>query len=104
MICEVPLALWSLPDKPGLGQFYRALGDAYCHEQFINVAGAKQIEDLTKLEPEACNGTNNLDIFVCGNDQQARLIARYDNLGKGASGAAVQNLNIVLGFDEAAGL
>ena len=59
---------------------------------------------MTKLEPEARNGTNMLDLFVFGSDEQARLIARFDNLGKGASGAAVQNLNLVLGFDEATGL
>ena len=59
--------------------------------------------DLTKdgafLEPENLNGTNRLEIFVFANDaqQQALVIARLDNLGKGASGAAVQNLNLMLG-------
>ena len=51
-----------------------------------------------------CNGTNNLDIMVFGNETQALAIVRLDNLGKGASGAAVQNLNIMLGFDESTGL
>ena len=51
-----------------------------------------------------CNGTNNLDIMVFGNETQTLVISRLDNLGKGASGAAVQNLNIMLGFDESTGL
>jgi N-acetyl-gamma-glutamyl-phosphate reductase len=49
-------------------------------------------------------GTNNLQIFVCGNEEHILLAARLDNLGKGASGAAVQNMNIMLGLDETTGL
>ena len=49
-------------------------------------------------------GTNDLQIFVCGNDEQVMLASRLDNLGKGASGAAVQNMNIMLGLDEGTGL
>ena len=45
-------------------------------------------------------GTNDLNIFVCGNETQAIVAAQFDNLGKGASGAAVQNLNIMMGEDE----
>ena len=51
-----------------------------------------------------CNYTNNLEIMVFGHETQAMAIARLDNLGKGASGAALQNMNIMLGFDEATGL
>ena len=51
-----------------------------------------------------CNGTNNLEIFVFGNDDRILISARYDNLGKGASGAAVQNMNIMLGLPETTGL
>ena len=56
------------------------------------------------LNSNAMVGTNNLEIYVCGDEQQTLLLARFDNLGKGASGAAVQNMNIMLGFDEKAGL
>jgi N-acetyl-gamma-glutamyl-phosphate reductase len=59
---------------------------------------------LKTLDPEGLNGTNDLKLFVFGHDGEARLVALLDNLGKGASGAAVQNLNIALGLDEAAGL
>ncbi|MCK4863168.1 MAG: N-acetyl-gamma-glutamyl-phosphate reductase, partial [Dehalococcoidales bacterium] len=51
-----------------------------------------------------CNGTNNLDIFVFGGKERILLSARFDNLGKGASGAAVQNMNLVLGLPETTGL
>ena len=105
MIVEVPLALWSLPDgKHVLGEIYQALRLAYSNEPFLTVQTPAECNQTDKLEPEALNGTNKMDLFVFGNDEQARLITRYDNLGKGASGAAVQNLNIVLGFDEATGL
>ena len=56
------------------------------------------------LSPTACNGTNRMEIAVFGNERRMLLSARYDNLGKGAAGAAVQNLNLMLGCDEAAGL
>jgi N-acetyl-gamma-glutamyl-phosphate reductase len=56
------------------------------------------------LAPTACNGTNRVELFVFANDSQVLLAARLDNLGKGASGAAVQNLNLMLGCDEATGL
>ena len=49
-------------------------------------------------------GTNDMQLFVFGNDEQILLCSRLDNLGKGASGAAVQNMNIMLGIDETEGL
>ena len=61
---------------------------------------------VADVDPEALNNTNNLRLYVFGNEQtqQARLVAVLDNLGKGASGAAVQNLNIALGLKEDEGL
>ena len=52
------------------------------------------------LAANTLEGTNDMQIFVCGNDEQILLASRLDNLGKGASGAAVQNMNIMLGLDE----
>lgn len=110
MIVEVPLALWSLPAKPKLMDLWAALCTQYgqieeaLSETFVRLHGFSTCEEMTKLEPEACNATNMLDLFVFGNSEEARLVARFDNLGKGASGAAVQNLNLLLGFDEATGL
>jgi N-acetyl-gamma-glutamyl-phosphate reductase len=52
----------------------------------------------------ACNDTNRNDVFVFGNDERVMVVSRLDNLGKGASGAAVQCMNLVLGFDETTAL
>ncbi len=104
MLVEVPLALWSLQASPSRARLHDALSAAYAGEVAIHVCPLESSDGLDGLEPEACNGTNRLELFVFGTNEQARLIARLDNLGKGASGAAIQNLNIVLGLDEMAGL
>ncbi len=104
MIVEIGLPLWALPGKPKRAQIHAALTSAYEGERFVNVVSLEEGDALKGLEPEACNGTNRIDLFVFGSDEEARLVARFDNLGKGASGAAVQNLNIALGLDEDAGL
>lgn len=102
MIVEVPLALWSLgTDRQSIARAYEA---SYGTSRFIKLHSLIEADAMQSVEPEANNGTNMLDLFVFGNDEQARLMARFDNLGKGASGAAVQNLNLVLGMDEATGL
>ena len=86
------------------------LTEYYAGQKFVSVM-EKGYEDRESpgyyyrgINPTACNGTNNLEIFVVGNDEQILLAARLDNLGKGASGAAVQNMNIMLGLDETYGL
>ena len=56
------------------------------------------------IDPTVCNGTNRADLFVHGNADEFLLLARLDNLGKGACGAAVQNLNLMLGLAELTGL
>ncbi|KCZ51755.1 N-acetyl-gamma-glutamyl-phosphate reductase [Hyphomonas pacifica] len=104
MIIEIGLPLWAIPGKPKRAQLQAALAAAYEGERFVKVATLAECDAMKGLEPEACNGTNRLELFVFGSDEEARLVARLDNLGKGASGAAVQNLNIALGFDEDAGL
>jgi len=70
------------------------------------VASLAEAALIKTLNPEGLNGTNRLKLFVFGNETsgQARLVALLDNLGKGASGAAVQNLNLMLGLDEDEGL
>lgn len=104
MIVEVPLALWALPGRARRKDVHGALAAAYAGERFVKVAGLAEGDALKSLDAEGCNGTNRLEIYAFGSDDQARLVARLDNLGKGASGAAVQNLNIALGLDEGAGL
>jgi N-acetyl-gamma-glutamyl-phosphate reductase len=104
MIVEIGLPLWAVSGKPKRAQLHAALSEAYAGERFVNVAPLADTDLMKGVEPEACNGTNRMDLFVFGSDDQARLVARFDNLGKGASGAAVQNLNIALGLEEDAGL
>ncbi|MEZ5994530.1 MAG: N-acetyl-gamma-glutamyl-phosphate reductase [Hyphomonadaceae bacterium] len=104
MIVEVPLALQALPTPPTLAHVHAALADAYAGESFVEVASLAEAQALKSLDPEGLNGTNRLKLFAFGHDGEARLVALLDNLGKGASGAAVQNLNIALGLEEGAGL
>jgi N-acetyl-gamma-glutamyl-phosphate reductase len=117
MVVEVPLQLWALPGDVTGDAMREALTEAYAGERFVEVASAEETAALAKvragaggyvsgLDPEALNNTNRLKLFVFANDsaRQARLVALLDNLGKGASGAAVQNLNLALALDEAAGL
>jgi len=90
-------------DAQALQQFF---ANYYAHEKFVRVmpfASEAFLQDGF-FDPTGCNGSNRLDIFVFGHESQVMLIARLDNLGKGASGAAVQCMNIMLGLDEGVGL
>jgi N-acetyl-gamma-glutamyl-phosphate reductase len=123
MIVEVPLQLWALPKKPTVFDIFTGIANAYRGEKLIEVADPDHVDLMTaaknlaatkveiaampqSIDAEMLKLTNGMKLFVLGNDktQQARLIAVLDNLGKGASGAAVQNLNIMLGLPETAGL
>jgi N-acetyl-gamma-glutamyl-phosphate reductase len=117
MIVDVPLQLWAVPGKPTPAELHTCLLAHYAGEPFVQVASGAECAELQKtragaggyvaaLDPEALNGTNCMKLFVFGSadGSQARLLAQLDNLGKGASGAAVQNLNLMLGLDEAEGL
>ena len=85
---------------------HEALADRYAGQPFVRVLpyGSTDMLDGGYLNPTAMNDSNNMELMVFGNDEQILLVARYDNLGKGASGAAVQNLNIMLGMKPQAGL
>jgi N-acetyl-gamma-glutamyl-phosphate reductase len=104
MIVEVPLPLAAIANGSKLEDVHGALAQAYKGERFVSVASLAESRALKTLDPEGLNGTNQVKLFVFGHDEEARLVALLDNLGKGASGAAVQNLNIALGLDEGAGL
>jgi N-acetyl-gamma-glutamyl-phosphate reductase len=106
MIVEVPLQLRALPAAPKIRDLHAALARAYAGEAFVDVASLEESASIKTLDPERLNGTNRMKLYVFGSDQvgQVRLVALLDNLGKGASGAAVQNLNLMLGLPEAAGL
>jgi N-acetyl-gamma-glutamyl-phosphate reductase len=106
MIVEVPLQLWSLPGAPTADRVREVLSDFYRGRPLVVVASREETKALKTLDAEMLKNSNKLKIFVFGNDnaQQARLVAVLDNLGKGASGAAVQSLNIMLGLPETKGL
>ncbi|HVY83588.1 MAG TPA: N-acetyl-gamma-glutamyl-phosphate reductase [Caulobacterales bacterium] len=104
MLVVVPLHLEALPDAPSLKRVHETLRAAYESERFVEVASLEDAAKIATLDPEGLNGTNRMRLFVFGHDKEARLVALLDNLGKGASGAAVQNLNLMLGLDESAGL
>jgi N-acetyl-gamma-glutamyl-phosphate reductase len=82
------------------------LAARYANEPFIRVMPLRDPGAIAEsyFDVQACNDTNRVDVFVFANDSQALLIARLDNLGKGASGAAVQTMNLHLGVDETRGL
>jgi len=106
MIVEVPLALAALPGAPTLDDVHAALAKAYAGRRFVEVASLSDAAATKTLDPEGLNGTNLMRLYAFGNPAhgQARLVAVLDNLGKGASGAAVQNMNLMLGLPEHAGL
>jgi N-acetyl-gamma-glutamyl-phosphate reductase len=106
MIVETPLPLDRLPKAPSIDDLRSALATAYRDEPFVRVASGLDTADRSTLDPEALNGGNEMELHIFGSDdgRQARLVAILDNLGKGAAGAAVQNLNLMLNLPEHAGL
>ncbi|HUO22057.1 MAG TPA: N-acetyl-gamma-glutamyl-phosphate reductase [Caulobacteraceae bacterium] len=104
MLVETPLNLWALKGHPSVHDVHQVLAKAYCREPLVEVASLE--DGHTSLDAEILKGSDRLKLFVFGNEQrgQARLIAALDNLGKGAGGAAVQNLNLLTGRPETEGL
>jgi N-acetyl-gamma-glutamyl-phosphate reductase len=103
MITMVPLQLWTLPKIPTGVQLHAAIADHFAAIKggFVDVAPLAEAERTPELNPERFNNTNSMRLHVFANDDKAQavLVAVYDNLGKGASGAAVQNLNLMLGIE-----
>ena len=97
MLVSIPLHLDTLPGKPSGADLRAALEARYAGCEHVRVVGAPA---GGKLEPEALNDTDRLELFVHASEKQrqAVLVARLDNLGKGASGAAVQNIALMLGL------
>lgn len=114
MVVSVPLHYASLKEGTKGMDIHAALAEYYKGGGFIEVMpageaevkGAGLLERDAFLRPDTLKDTNKMQLFVFYNDEeeQAVLCARLDNLGKGASGAAVQNMNIALGLEEGAGL
>jgi len=102
----VPLHRAQLVAGAGAEQVHEALAGHYAGERFVQVMPLRdrQVLEAGFFDVQACNDSNRVEIFVFANDSQILLIARLDNLGKGASGAAVQAMNVHLGVDEGLGL
>jgi N-acetyl-gamma-glutamyl-phosphate reductase len=101
MLVSVPLHLDTLPGKPGAADLHAALAKRYAGSAYVSVLPLdNDAAKSGKIEPEALNETNRLELYVFASPKypQALLVARLDNLGKGASGAAVQNMRLMLGF------
>lgn len=105
-IVSIPFVPDHLEKHISAADIREVLAEYYAGERFVKVMPFPADDYLENgfLTFTDCNDTNNLEIFVFGNKDRVLLSARYDNLGKGASGTAVQNMNIVLGLDETTGL
>ena len=103
---SVPLHLTQLKAGCTAQDLQGVFEQRYKGERFVRVMPLRDAAALEAgyFDVQACNDTNRVDIFVFANDTQAILIARLDNLGKGASGAAVQAMNVQLGLEESLGL
>jgi N-acetyl-gamma-glutamyl-phosphate reductase len=103
---SVPLHLPQLPIQATAEAVHRCLEARYAGERFVRVMPLRDPATLEGgfFDVQACNDTNRADLFVFANGQHLLLMARLDNLGKGASGAAVQAMNVHLGLEEALGL
>ncbi len=101
MLVSVPLHLDTLPGKPSARDLEQALAAHYAGSNLVRVAPHAETAKLGgRLDALALNGTDKLELFVFGHDKNrhALLVARLDNLGKGAAGAAVQNIRLMLGL------
>jgi N-acetyl-gamma-glutamyl-phosphate reductase len=101
MLVQVPLHLHALPKRPTATDLQAALAERYAGQRYVKVLPLEENAAPTEiLDPETLNDTNQMELKIFANPkkQQALLVARADNLGKGASGAAVQNLEVMLGL------
>ena len=101
MATTVPLHMSQLNGVSTLAEVRQKLADYYGGQTLVRVADTT---DTAKLYANAQAGKDTLVLYVAGNDEQFTVTALFDNLGKGASGAAVQNMNLMLGLDETTGL
>ncbi len=106
MIVQVPIHLGALPGRPGAGDLHAVLSSHYRGRRFVAVAPLDETRAMGHLDPEGLNGTSEVRLHVFANEAEGHvvLVALLDNLGKGASGQAVQNMNLMLGYPETSGL
>ncbi len=103
MVTFVPLQVGGLAKVPTGAEVHAAIAGHFAgiKDSFVTVASYEELAKTPELDPQIYNNTNQMKLHVFANDARAQvlLVAVYDNLGKGASGAAVQNLNLMLGVD-----
>ncbi|HLF21491.1 MAG TPA: N-acetyl-gamma-glutamyl-phosphate reductase, partial [Aestuariivirga sp.] len=106
MLGAVPLFADLLKKKASAADLHHVLAAAYVGAGFIEVAPLAAIERSAEISPQVLNNTNRMRLHVFANETRGHVLlaAVYDNLGKGASGAAVQNLNLMIGADESLGV
>jgi N-acetyl-gamma-glutamyl-phosphate reductase len=106
MLTHIPLHRDQLPDVQDAQQIVDAYTASYAGEPFVDVLPLQAPDAPSEgfLDATTNNGTNRIELMVFANTQRLLLVARYDNLGKGAAGVAVQNLNLMLGCEETLGL
>lgn len=106
MTVSVPIQTRTLPNKTTPEKVHEMLSEHYNGANLVKVMPLMSMDEQKSffLAANTISGTNKMELFVFGNDEQILLCSRLDNLGKGASGAAVQCLNIMLGIDETTGL
>ena len=101
MVVNLPIYAEYMKGVKGVDGMYEYMKDYYAGEKFIHVY---RDEELKFMPCNKCSGWDGLNIYVTGNDERIVLCSQFDNLGKGASGAAIQCMNIMLGFEEDTGL
>ena len=107
MIVHIPLFSKDLQNKENIESVFSCYQSYYNKEKFIEIdpiINSKKLLKNSFLQPTLCNDTNYIKIGIFGNKNIFSLVAILDNLGKGASGSAIQNLNLMLGFEETTGL
>ena len=106
MVVSVPIQTRTLPKAVTPAEVHKMFAEHYAGAKLVEVMPLMDMDEQKSffLASNTLSGQNKLQIFVFGNDEQILLCARLDNLGKGASGAAVQCLNIMMGIDETTGL
>ncbi len=106
MLVSTPIFQDQLTTPAGPSEIRQLLADRYAGEPCVHVfpANSEAVLDDGYLDPQGANGSNRTDLMVHGNEERMVLTARLDNLGKGAAGAAVQNLNLMLQVPEMEGL
>lgn len=104
MVVSVPIFTGMLTKKYSMAEIHAVLENHYKNSKMVKVMPLGIENEINMIGSNNLSGKDNMEIFVFGNDDRVVVASRFDNLGKGASGAAIQCLNIMLGLDETTGL